>query len=167
MPGRDRRSVANEHIRQRQVHQTAGQSGFPARGRCRARAGNRTRPGPRRRSVTGGQPASAPIPPFRICEMNSPNVSDQHIIVLILELEHFMNVSMADINRNPNQIINRVVDSGEPVVVLKHGKPIAEIRPLSDNAERDKAIAYLSTLKPVSVRLPLEQAISEGRRRGL
>lgn len=99
--------------------------------------------------------------------MNSPNVSDQHIIVLILELEHFMNVSMADINRNPNQIINRVVDSGEPVVVLKHGKPIAEIRPLSDNAERDKAIAYLSTLKPVSVRLPLEQAISEGRRRGL
>lgn len=78
-----------------------------------------------------------------------------------------MKVTMADVNRNPNQIINRVVDYGEPAIVLKHGNPIAEIRPLPNNAERDKAIAYLSALEPKAVNAPLEQAISEGRRRGL
>ncbi len=78
-----------------------------------------------------------------------------------------MKVSMADVNRNPNQIINRVVEYGEPAIVLKHGKPIAEIRPLSDNVERDKAIAYLSALEPKAVTVPLEHVIDEGRRRGL
>lgn len=78
-----------------------------------------------------------------------------------------MMVSMADVNRKPNQIINRVVESGEPAVVLKHGRPIAEIRPLPKNAGRDKAIAFLSALEPVAVSTPLEQAIQEGRGRGL
>lgn len=77
-----------------------------------------------------------------------------------------MKVSMADVNRNPNQIINRVVEYGEPAIVLKHGKPIAEIRPLPDNVERDKAIAYLSALEPKEVTVPLEHVIDEGRRRG-
>ena len=78
-----------------------------------------------------------------------------------------MMVSMADVNRKPNQIINQVVDSGEPAIVLKHGKPIAEIRPLSENTGRDKAIAFLSALEPVAVSTPLEQVIQEGRGRGL
>ena len=78
-----------------------------------------------------------------------------------------MRVSMADVNRKPNQIINQVVDSGEPAIVLKHGKPIAEIRPLRENAGRDKAITFLSALEPVAVRTPLEQVIQEGRGRGL
>lgn len=78
-----------------------------------------------------------------------------------------MMVSMADVNRKPNQIINQVVDSGEPAIVLKHGKPIAEIRPLPAKAGRDKAIAFLSALEPVAVRTPLEQVMQEGRGRGL
>lgn len=78
-----------------------------------------------------------------------------------------MMVSMADVNRKPNQIINQVVDSGEPAIVLKHGRPIAEIRPLSENTGRDKAIAFLSMLEPVAVNTPLEQVIQEGRGRGL
>ncbi len=75
--------------------------------------------------------------------------------------------SMADMNRKPNQIINRVVDSGEPAIVLKHGKPIAEIRPLLGNAGHDKAFAYLSTLEPVAVATPLEEVLREGRSHGL
>ena len=78
-----------------------------------------------------------------------------------------MMVSMADVNRMPNQIINQVVDSGEPAIVLKHGKPIAEIRPLPENAGRDKAVAFLSALEPVAVKTPLEQVIQAGRGRGL
>lgn len=78
-----------------------------------------------------------------------------------------MKVSMADVNRNPNQIINRVVDYGEPAIVLKHGKPIAEIRPLADCVERDKAMAFLSTLEPQAVNAPLEHVIDKGRQRGL
>jgi antitoxin (DNA-binding transcriptional repressor) of toxin-antitoxin stability system len=78
-----------------------------------------------------------------------------------------MKVSMADVNKKPNQIINQVVESGEPAIILKHGKPIAEIRPLPGSAERDKAIAFLSTLEPVAVSTPLEQVIEEGRGRGL
>jgi antitoxin (DNA-binding transcriptional repressor) of toxin-antitoxin stability system len=78
-----------------------------------------------------------------------------------------MMVSMADVNRKPNRIINQVVDSGETAIVLKHGKPIAEIRPLSENTGCDKAIAFLSALEPVAVSTPLEQVIQEGRGRGL
>jgi len=78
-----------------------------------------------------------------------------------------MKVSMADVNKKPNQIINQVVDSGEPAIILKHGRPIAEIRPLPQNAEREKAIAFLSTLEPIEVSTPLEQVIEEGRGRGL
>lgn len=78
-----------------------------------------------------------------------------------------MKVSMADVNKRPNQIINQVVDSGEPAIILKHGKPIAEIRPLAEHAGRDNAIAFLSTLEPVAVSTPLEEVIEEGRRRGI
>lgn len=78
-----------------------------------------------------------------------------------------MKVSMADVNKKPNQIINRVVATGEAAVILKHGKPIAEIRPLASEADRDGALAFLANLKPVAVKVPLEQAIQDGRKSGL
>ncbi len=77
-----------------------------------------------------------------------------------------MKVSMADVNKKGNMIINQVVDTGEPAIIMKHGKPIAEIRPLPVNGERDKAIAYLSALEPVPVSTPLDQVIDDGRERG-
>lgn len=78
-----------------------------------------------------------------------------------------MKVSMADVNKKPNRIINQVVSTGESAIILKHGKPIAEIRPLTDSADREAAISYLSGLKPVPVSTPLEQVIDEGRKSGI
>ncbi len=78
-----------------------------------------------------------------------------------------MKVSMADVNKKPNQIINQVVASGEPAIILKHGKPIAEIRPLTENTGRDKAMDFLAQLEPVEVSTPLEEVIEQGRSRGL
>ena len=78
-----------------------------------------------------------------------------------------MKVSMADVNKKPNRIINQVVDSGEPAIIHKHGKPIAEIRPLPQGTERDKAMEFLATLEPVEVSTPLESVIEQGRSRGL
>jgi antitoxin (DNA-binding transcriptional repressor) of toxin-antitoxin stability system len=74
---------------------------------------------------------------------------------------------MVDVNKKSNQIINQVVESGEPAIIMKHGKPIAEIRPLPANSERDKALAFLCDLEPVAVSTPLEKVIEEGRGRGL
>ncbi len=74
---------------------------------------------------------------------------------------------MADVNRRPNEIIRRVVDSGESAIILKHGKPIAEIRPLPGTRERDRAIEFLSSLEPIAVGTPLEEVIEKGRIRGL
>lgn len=78
-----------------------------------------------------------------------------------------MKVSMADVNKKGNKIINQVVDTGEPAIIVKHGKPIAEIRPLPGHAERDQALAFLSGLEPVAVSTSLDQVIEEGRKRGL
>jgi len=78
-----------------------------------------------------------------------------------------MKVSMADVNKKGNMIINRVVESGEIAIIVKHGKPIAEIRPLPDAGGRDRAIDYLASLEPIKVATPLDQLIEEGRKRGL
>ena len=78
-----------------------------------------------------------------------------------------MKVSMADVNKKGNMIVNQVVKSGEVAVIVKHGKPIAEIRPLTSDKTRDKAIDYLFQLEPVKVSKPLEQVIEDGRKRGL
>lgn len=77
-----------------------------------------------------------------------------------------MKFSMADVNKKGNTIINQVVESGEVAVILKHGKPIAEIRPLIQDGEKGRAIDFLSTLEPVSVSTPLEDVIQKGRQRG-
>jgi antitoxin (DNA-binding transcriptional repressor) of toxin-antitoxin stability system len=36
-----------------------------------------------------------------------------------------MQVTMGELNKNANSIINRAYSSGESVTILKHGKPIA------------------------------------------
>ncbi len=78
-----------------------------------------------------------------------------------------MQVTMADLNKNANSIINQAHSSGEPVIVLKHGKPIARILPIQDRLPVDDALKYLVTLKPVDVRETIESVISKGRQRGL
>ncbi|MEM1156501.1 MAG: hypothetical protein AAGI44_20380 [Pseudomonadota bacterium] len=78
-----------------------------------------------------------------------------------------MKVSMVDINKKPNQIINKVVESGESAIIMKHGKAIAEIRPIANDARRRKAIDYLVSLEPVKVSTPLEDVIAAGRKRGI
>ena len=78
-----------------------------------------------------------------------------------------MKVTMADVNKKGNMIVNQVVKTGEVAVIVKHGKPIAEIRPLTPDKTRDKAIDYLFELEPVKVSKPLSLIIEEGRKRGL
>ena len=78
-----------------------------------------------------------------------------------------MKVSMADVNKKGNAIINQVVESGEVAVILKHGKPIAEIRPIVQERVKNEAVAYLAEIEPVKVKKSLDQVIETGRRRGV
>ena len=78
-----------------------------------------------------------------------------------------MKVSMADVNKRGNMIINQVVESGEIAVIVKHGKAIAGIRPLVETEDRDRAIDFLASLEPRKVSTPLDKVIGEGRKRGL
>ena len=43
-----------------------------------------------------------------------------------------MRVTMAELNKKSNTIVNRVAESVEAVKVYKHGKPIAVLRPYDD-----------------------------------
>jgi len=78
-----------------------------------------------------------------------------------------MKVSMAEVNKKANLIINQVAESGEVAIILKHGKPIAEIRPVSCDDSKKKALAYLTNIKPIKVRKPVAQVIEAGRNRGI
>ena len=78
-----------------------------------------------------------------------------------------MKVSMVDVNKKGNQIINQVVETGEPAIIMKHGKPIAEIRPLPAEDVLEQALSYLASLSPVPVSTPLEDVIRQGRKDGL
>ncbi len=78
-----------------------------------------------------------------------------------------MKVSMAEVNKKANLIINEVARSGETVVIVKHGKPIAEIRPIADNSQRQEALKYLKALTPFNVEDSIESVIEQGRQRGL
>jgi prevent-host-death family protein len=62
-----------------------------------------------------------------------------------------MQVSMAEVNKKANQIINRVAESGETVVIVKHGRPIAEIRPIANDEVRETALSYLTSVDLVTV----------------
>ena len=78
-----------------------------------------------------------------------------------------MKVSMTEVNKKANLIINRVAESGEVAVILKHGKPIAEIRPVSPGNSKEQALAYLGSVRPIKVKKQVSQVIEEGRKRGV
>jgi prevent-host-death family protein len=78
-----------------------------------------------------------------------------------------MNVTMAELNKNVNSIINRAHASGETVTILKHGKPIATILPVTDQSPIDDALRYLMTYEPVSVTESITSVIALGRHHGV
>jgi len=78
-----------------------------------------------------------------------------------------MKISMAEVNKKANLIINQVAESGEVAVILKHGKPIAEIRPIRSDTAVTDALAYLAKLKPIKVERSVGEVIESGRKRGV
>lgn len=78
-----------------------------------------------------------------------------------------MKVTMVEINKQSNQIVRQVVDSGEPAIIMKHGKAIAEIRPIKSHENRDRALNFLCALKPQRANKDPEELLSEVRNRGL
>ena len=80
-----------------------------------------------------------------------------------------MKVTMLEVNRQASNIVNQVSESGESAIIYKHGRPIAEIRALTDNPgnKRDKALERLLHLQPTPVNEPVAEAISKGRHRGV
>ncbi len=78
-----------------------------------------------------------------------------------------MKVSMVEMNKKANQIINHVAESGETVVILKHGQAIAEIRPVAYRSNRAAALSKLQQLQPIKVKQPIENIVAKGRQRGV
>lgn len=78
-----------------------------------------------------------------------------------------MHVTMADLNKRANTIINQVSESGESVMVYKHGKPIAEIRPYRDDSRIKQGLEFLMKLEPILVEDSIESVLEQGRKRGL
>jgi antitoxin (DNA-binding transcriptional repressor) of toxin-antitoxin stability system len=78
-----------------------------------------------------------------------------------------MKVSMAEVNKKANLIINKVAESGEVAVIFKRGKPIAEIRPVTSDASREKALEYLSNIKPIKVKKSVSEVVESSRNRGI
>ena len=78
-----------------------------------------------------------------------------------------MRVTMAELNKNVNSIINRAHSSGETVTILKHGKPIARILPIDDRFSVEESLRYLNAIEPVEVPESVESVIDLGRKRGL
>lgn len=78
-----------------------------------------------------------------------------------------MHVTMADLNKRANTIINQVSESGESVMVYKHGKPIAEIRPYRDDSAAKQALKFLMKLEPVPVEDSIQSVLEQGRKRDL
>lgn len=55
-------------------------------------------------------------------------------------------VSMRDLQRNTAQIVNDATDSGKPVVVTRHGKPVAILTATDEDAFEDWMLARLPDL---------------------
>ena len=75
-------------------------------------------------------------------------------------------VTMGELNKQANAIINAAVESGETVTITKHGRVIAEVRPVADG-RRQAALDYLLSTEPVPVDEPIQYVIDMGRQRGL
>lgn len=80
-----------------------------------------------------------------------------------------MKVTMVEINKEASSIVNRVAKTGESAIIYKHGKPIAEIRALTDKNATARDIAYrnLLRLQPAKVDELITEVIAKGRRRGV
>ena len=80
-----------------------------------------------------------------------------------------MKVTMVEINKEASSIVNRVAKTGESAIMYKHGKPIAEIRALTDKNATERDIAYrnLLRLQPAKVDELITEVIAKGRRRGI
>ena len=78
-----------------------------------------------------------------------------------------MQVTMGELNKNANSIINQAYSSGETVIILKHGEPIARILPINDNLAFEGALSYLTKVKPVDVQDSVDSVLLQGRQRGL
>jgi len=76
-------------------------------------------------------------------------------------------ISMAELNKKANAIINQVAESGESVTIVKHGQPVAEIIPINENKVAEEALEYFLTNPPVKVDVSIDSVIKEGRKRGL
>ena len=76
-------------------------------------------------------------------------------------------VSMTELNKRANAIINEVVESGESVTVYKHGKAVAEISSINENKAREDAIEYFLNNPPLEVTTPIDEMIAKGRNRGI
>ena len=76
-------------------------------------------------------------------------------------------VSMAELNKRANAIINKVVESGESITVYKHGKAVAEISSINESKVREDAIDYFLNNPPLKVTTPIDELIAEGRKRGV
>lgn len=80
-----------------------------------------------------------------------------------------MKVSMVEINKEASRIVNQVSITGESAIIYKHGKPIAEIRALTDGNSIKRGMAYqnLLRLRPAQVDEPIAEVIARGRQRGI
>ncbi len=78
-----------------------------------------------------------------------------------------MNITMSELNKKANAIINQVVESNEPVTVIKHGKAIAEIIPIINHKIEEEAAEYLLSTPPTKVDESIESLIQSGRNRGV
>ena len=78
-----------------------------------------------------------------------------------------MQVTMGELNKNANSIINQAYSSGETVIILKHGEPIARILPINDKLAFEGALSYLTKVKPVDVQDSVDSVLQQGRQRGL
>ena len=78
-----------------------------------------------------------------------------------------MQVTMGELNKNANSIINQAYSSGETVIILKHGEPIARILPINDGSSIEGALNYLTKIKPVDVQDSVDSVLKLGRQRGL
>jgi antitoxin (DNA-binding transcriptional repressor) of toxin-antitoxin stability system len=80
-----------------------------------------------------------------------------------------MKVTMVEINKEASSIVNRVAETGETATIYKHGKPFAEIRPLTDLHANMREIAYRKLLRFQSAKVdePIIEVIAKGRRRGV
>ncbi len=74
-----------------------------------------------------------------------------------------MQITMVELNKNANAIINQAYSSGETVTIVKHGKPIAKIEPIKESSRVEDALEYFANIKPVNVQESIDSVINKGQ----